>query len=133
MGIRQLLIAFSIASVSLVGCGGSTDSEVDDDVDLPADFDSVTEGLTVDPADEASEDHDQDDREHHGKPRHGRRLHNLFKRLDRADGTKDGTIVIASLPERFPKGLIMKLQRIDGNGDGIVTKDEVRATWRAGR
>jgi hypothetical protein len=127
-------LVVSIASLSVVGCAGATDSEVDDDVDLPEDFDSVSEGLTaaVDPAPAASGEHDGACLGHEGRPRHGRRpFHHLFRCLDRLDGQKDKTITIASLPARVPAGLVGKLHAIDTDHNGVVTKDEVRAAWKA--
>jgi hypothetical protein len=127
-------LVLSIASLSLVGCGGATDSDLDDDVDLPNDFDSVSEGLStaVDPAEETAGEHQRDCRRgNDGRPKHARKVHHLFRCLDRLDGEKDKTIVIASLPARVPEGLIAKLRTVDANNDGIVTKDEVRAAWKA--
>src|SRR5687767_3728787 len=92
-----MLGVLSIASLSLVGCAGATETELDDD-DLPDDFDTVSAGLAVDPTHEASGDHDRDcgDGEgRKGKRKRGNRLHHLFKRLDRLDGDKDKQIVIA--------------------------------------
>jgi hypothetical protein len=134
--MHRSIIVLALSVAALVGCAGATDNELDDDVDLPDDFDSVSQGLStggveVDPEHEASGDHERDCEGHHGKHKRGNRLHHLFKRLDRLDGEKDKQIVIASLPDRVPDRLIEKLRTIDANNDGIVTKDEVKAARKA--
>ena len=66
------------------------------------------------------------DRDH---DKHAHHRHHKFKVLDRIDGTKDHVITIASLPAALPARLIARLHAIDTDGNGLVTKDEVKA-WR---
>jgi len=73
----------------------------------------------------AGKDH-CNDREHDQHKHHRR---HKFKVLDRVDGTKDGIITIASLPAALPDRLIARLHKIDTDGNGLVTKDEVKA-WK---
>ena len=124
-----------VCVASLVACGGASETDLDDDTDLPEEFDSVAQGLdaNVDPTHEASGDHDREcRRDGDGKRKwKNNRLHHLFKRLDRLDGDKDHRIVIADLPAKVPARLVEKLGTIDTDHDGIVTKREVKTAWRA--
>ena len=137
--MRLLLVAGLLSVASLVACGGAVDPSAEasgtDATDLSADFDSVGQGMTaeVDPTHEATGEHDRDCRDEDGKPKHGHRKHHLFKWLDRLDGDKDHRIVIASLPDKVPAGLIEKLHAIDSDKDGVVTKKEARHGKKHGK
>ncbi|HEY8078895.1 MAG TPA: hypothetical protein VIF62_32410, partial [Labilithrix sp.] len=73
-------------------------------------------------------DHDCQDGDKDGHAHHHR---HKFAVLDALDGVKDKQITIASLPAGLPDHLIAKLHAIDANGDGIVTKPEVKAFRQA--
>ncbi|MDB4938931.1 MAG: hypothetical protein JWP87_5903, partial [Labilithrix sp.] len=63
----------------------------------------------------------------HDNDGHHKHHHHKFKVLDRMDGAKDKVITIASLPPGLPDRLIAKLHEIDTDGDGLVTRAEVKA------
>lgn len=110
-----------VTALVLGGCAG----EVDDDDDVADDDLEVAEAveseLGVDPT------MGPDGRECAG--RHGRHhKKHKWKLLDRLDGTKDKVITVATLPPNLPPKLLARLAEIDANKDGLVTKDEVRAS-----
>jgi hypothetical protein len=126
-----------VVALALSGCGGES---TNDDDELQVDDSTANTSQAVSsPAPSGagatggddSDDPKSDCNDHdHEKHRHHR--HHFFKVLDRIDGTKDHQITIASLPASLPARLIARLHEIDTNGDGVVTKDEVKA-WEKER
>jgi hypothetical protein len=129
----KLLGVVGVAAVLLAGCGGQVaedgeldvaDGETSSAISSP-DPGAAAAGDTGD-GDDADEPTDKDcnDRDHE---KHHKHHHHKFKVLDRLDGTKDRVITIASLPAGLPDRLIAKLHKLDANGDGLVTRAEVKA------
>jgi hypothetical protein len=73
--------------------------------------------------DDGSMCHDGDG---HHRGHHDHR-HHLFKVLDSLDGKRDGVVTLAALPADLPDALVTALHALDTNGDGLVTRDEVKA------
>jgi hypothetical protein len=150
------LIVFSVLGAlasSVGGCAGHTDTEVDDGTEVsdakmtssaisspdPA-APSGGSGTSGEPGERADHDDDHDHGDDHGEckgdgdhEKHHHHRHHRFHVLDALDGTKDNQITIASLPAGLPPRLIARLHEIDANGDGIVTKDEAKAWFKAHR
>ena len=128
-----LVSCLAVGALSIGGCGGLVEEDPDDD--LPDDVATMADGLAtgVDPDDG---DDDDDDRAHgdrregrrdgrkHGDRRHKHRQ--MFRRLDRLDGVKDGRITLASLPPNLPERLVARLARLDVDGSGDVSREEAR-------
>ena len=156
--LRLAVLSFAgLAALSLAACGGET-ADPDANLQI-SDADTTSAALaSPDPAaagagatsgetndgEDDDDDGDHQDRDgakgdHHkgGKDhcndrehdQHKHHRHHKFKVLDRIDGTKDHVITIASLPAALPDRLIARLHTIDTDGNGLVTKDEVKA-WR---
>jgi hypothetical protein len=133
----------------LAACGGKVDA-ADNELDV-ADDDSTsaaisspdpgaTAGGDTSEADDGDDDGDRngagdDDADEHtdkdckdgDSGNHHHHHHHKFKLLDRLDGAKDKVITIASLPAGLPERLIAKLHKLDKDGDGLVTRAEVKA------
>jgi len=113
-------LAALLGSMSLVACGGS---EVE-----PADQ-SRSASLTQPQSQKTPADAtDPEAGEHHG-PR-GRRPFgppSPEKMIERFDANKNGQLEAAELPERMQQ----HIGDIDTSGDGIVTKDELMAHFKA--
>lgn len=121
-----------VALTLAVGCGGATgndDLEVNDVGSSNAALQGPSDSTDT-TGNEGSEVGDKDckDGDHDG---HGHHHRHKFKVLDALDGVVDHQITIANLPADLPQHLIDKLHKIDANGDGIVTKDEVKAFRKA--
>ena len=111
------------------GTGGT--SEADDDGDDDGDHRGGPGGKgDHKKGDHKKGDHEKgdkgdcNDRDHGG---HAHHRHHKFKVLDGIDGATDGVVTIASLPPALPARLIARLHKIDADGNGLVTKDEVKA------
>lgn len=120
--VRVSLTGLAIAALVVGGCGGKI--ETNDDLVISDSQGSLSGPETAGDEDDGdTADRDCRDGDHEGHKHH--RKH-WFKVLDRLDGAKDGAITIASLPSGLPDRLIAKLHRIDKNGDGVVTRKEVK-------
>ena len=137
-----------LAAVSMGGCAGevadddaSSALEVDDTDTTSAALASPDPGAAVDGRDghddkdgrDAKDGKDRGECNDHGVDGHKHHRRHKFKHLDRLDGVKDGTIVIASLPPGLPERLIAKLHKIDIDGNGEVSKAEVKAAIHHGK
>jgi hypothetical protein len=147
-----------LAALSVAACAGQVDpnadllvSDADTSSSALASPDPGAAGAPGAPgaSDGEDDDGDHDDGDHHGgkggkgdHPKgpkdhcngqehgeHAHHRHHKFKVLDGIDGTKDHVITIAALPAALPPRLIARLHAIDTDGDGLVTKDEVKA-WK---
>jgi len=120
------IVAVALTALALAGCAG----EIDDDDAL--EVDETESALTASPnageSDDGDEGGDCNDRDNGGHKHHHK---HKFKVLDRLDGAKDHVIVIGALPAGLPARLIAKLQKIDADGDGAVSKDELKAHRKA--
>lgn len=137
---RFAVLTIAAAALSLGGCAGEDD---DDDADaLEVDeTDSADSALSAGPnagddsdgAKTGGPDGNKADKGECRDDDHGGHKHHhkhKFKVLDRLDGAKDHTIVIAALPAGLPDRLIAKLHKIDADGDGAVSKDELKAALK---
>ena len=132
---EKLFAVIGVAAVVLAACGGhvAADGELavsDNDTTSSAisspDPGETGDGNDGDDADEKT-DEDCNDRD---REKHDHHHHHKFKVLDRMDGARDKVITIASLPAGLPERLFAKLHKLDTNGDGLVTRDEVKAHKR---
>src|SRR5689334_13486913 len=123
---RALAILPLALGMSLGGCAADVD---DDDDGMVVDEADETSSALTSPEPETSADSDADCNDSDARDHKKHRKHK-FKILDRLDGTKDRSIVIASLPEGLPEKLIAKLNKIDTDHDGIVTKAEAKVWWK---
>lgn len=120
MTSKSLRVA-ALAAVA-IACGGKAESstpEGDYQIDETGSAlvsDSTTDADTNDDGSCKDGDHDH---KGHGKHR--------FKVLDRLDGVRDHQITLAALPANVSARLLEKLHALDANGDGVVTKDELKA------
>jgi hypothetical protein len=128
MTSRLLTVAFALTFAA--GCGGASgnqDLEVNDTGSTGAALQGPSDDTTGNSGSDVG-DKDCKDGDHDGHARHHR---HKFSVLDAMDGVKDGQITIANLPPGLPQRLIDKLHQIDTDGDGIVTKAEVKAFRKA--
>lgn len=119
--LTTISLAVLLGSFSLVACGGS---EVE-----PADQ-SQSAALAQQQAQKAPGDEatSPEGRDHHG-PRGGRHFGppSPEKMVERFDTNKNGQLEAAELPERMQE----HIGDIDASGDGVVTKDELAAHFKA--
>jgi hypothetical protein len=122
------LVSIVAAGLLIAGCAGA-DAQPEEE-ELPSDVEASAGTALMSEAQGEADDEDEGEArdEHHHRHRLAKLL---FKLLDRLDGTKDKEIVLASLPAKVPAKLLEKLHAIDTNGDGIVTKAEAKAAWKA--
>ena len=134
--MTKLVLAVAAVATALVGCSGASgneDLQVNDvgqaqgALAAPAPSGGDTTGDGADANGEVG-DHDCQEGDKDGHDRHHR---HKFSALDALDGVKDHQITIANLPPGLPDRLLAKLHAIDTNGDGIVTKAEVKAFRKA--
>ena len=119
----------ALGAASLGGCGGAVAQD-----DAALEIDDSHQALTAGPDPGApgddADDGEKSDCNEHDRGGHKNHHKHKFKVLDALDGAKDHVIVIASLPAGLPDRLIAKLHTIDSNGDGSVTKDELKASLK---
>lgn len=119
--MRVLLGVAAVGVLVLGGCGGKITNDSDlviSDNESGLGATGASEADDGDRADDDCRDEDHDGHKHHRR--------HWFKVLDKLDGTRDKRIVIGSLPAGLPDRLIAKLQKLDRNGDGVVTRREVK-------
>jgi hypothetical protein len=131
----KVLAVVGVAAVMLTGCGGAIDESelaVNDDDATSSAISSPDPGAGANDGDDADDEADETDDDCKDGDRrdgdgHHKHHHHKFKVLDRLDGVKDKIITIASLPPGLPDRLLHKLQKLDTNSDGLVTRAEVKA------
>lgn len=116
--LTTISLAALLGSLTLVACGGS---ELE-----PAD--QTTASLSSQPA----QAHSPEAKGPEGRPHRGPRGHRMGpptadKMVERFDANKNGQLEAAELPERMQQ----RIGDIDTSGDGIVTKDELSAHFKA--
>lgn len=126
------------AAIVFVGCAGHSGNDDLEVNDLGSTRDALATPAAPSPTttgddttgdgehEDGSEVGDKDCR-HGDKDGHGHHHRHKFSVLDALDGTVDHQITIANLPPGLPDRLLAKLHTIDADGDGIVTKTEVKA------
>jgi len=126
--LSRLSLAVALA-VSLGGCAADVDGDDDDGIVID-ETDETSAALTSpDPSSGADSDGECTDADKDAQDHKKHRKHK-FKMLDRLDGAKDRSVVIASLPAGLSEKLIAKLNKIDTDQDGVVTKAEAKVWWK---
>jgi hypothetical protein len=128
---KLLCLAAAIVFVGCAGHSGNDDLEVNDvgatQDALATPGPSTSDDTTGDGEQEDGAEVGDKDCRHGDKDGHAHHHRHKFSVLDALDGTVDHQITIADLPPGLPDHLIAKLHKIDTDGDGIVTKAEVKA------
>jgi Ca2+-binding EF-hand superfamily protein len=112
IGMKGSLAAWVIAAMALAGCSGAVQDDGSTAADH-ADLSSSASPLNTTPSSSAAPEAQGADA-HHG--RHG-------KWMERWDKDGDGNIVLSDVPD----GVREHLAKADKDGDGIVTREELRA------
>ena len=113
-------LALLLSSFGLIGCGGAEVAPTDQSQTA-----SVTQPATKTPAPEAMRPEARD--EHGPRGRRGFGPPSPDKMLERFDANKNGMLEAAELPERMQQ----HIGEIDTSGDGVVSKDELAAHFKA--
>jgi hypothetical protein len=115
-------VALLLSSFGLIACGGAEVAPTDQ-----SQVASVAQPATKTPAPEAMRPEARD--EHGPRGRRGFGPPSPDKLLERFDANKNGMLEAAELPERMQQ----HIGDIDTSGDGVVSKDELVAHFKAMR
>ena len=112
-----------LSSLGLIACGGAEVAPTDQSQTA-----SVVQPATKTPAPEAMRPEvGRDAHEHGPRGRRGFGPPSPDKMLERFDANKNGQLEAAELPERMQQ----HIGEIDTSGDGVVSKDELTAHFKA--